>query len=667
MANSTGIFHVENGQIIGPDGTPFIARGIGIIQGQEPSASTLLADFPGINFVRLAIYDYSSPAALSAYVDSLTSQGIVVEIEDHNNNSGNAGGSQGQIFTGQALTTELNWYSSIASAFKDNPYVWFGTNNEPSEIDSSGNTNPAALSTWQEQTVQAVRNAGDNNPVLVEMNSWGPGQTGVGYTASAYAGLQNIVWDVHYYGWLTGMSTDQATVSSTLATIISETQQLTSADGTVPVIIGEYGNSTTGQSIDPNGTQVVAAVLQSGYGSAAWAWGYNPNGDGLSDGGNGLSAYGQQVAAWIAAAPTQTPSPPPTPTPIPTATASPNNIVISGAVGTITDNSGNTWAITTGGTVAKNGSAAGYSANVVELAFVNGEIWQENASHLWWGWAGTGWTNGNGTATSPLPATPTPTPTPSPTGSIVLAGSAASILDASGNAWTLSSTNTVLENGHAAGFSANVTELADVNNVIWQENSSHLWWAWNGTNWGTGNGTSVSPLPTVPTPTPTPTPAPTPLTISVSSGADTQSVTGPNSIIDGDTFLLTGTDVHVALGATATFVFFTGGTSISLVGGTAGAIVSATAGQNTFDVGSGPMDITGGSGADSYDFHANSLFLAIEDFSAAKGDTLTIDASLLGAMQQRSDGQGGTLLTFGASGGAIDLKQVTTFPTILLS
>jgi hypothetical protein len=192
-AAASGGFHVTNGQIISPDGSAFVARGIDVMQGDQPSVSTLLNDFAGINFVRLAVYDYANPASLAAYVNSLTSQGIVVEIEDHNNNAGNAGGGTGAIFTGSALTTELNWYSAIASAFASNPYVWFGTNNEPSEIDASGNTNAAALSAWQQQTVQTVRNAGNNAPVMVEMNSWGVGQTGVGYDPAAYSGLSGIL------------------------------------------------------------------------------------------------------------------------------------------------------------------------------------------------------------------------------------------------------------------------------------------------------------------------------------------------------------------------------------------------------------------------------------------------------------------------------------------
>src|ERR1700682_6354369 len=44
------------------------------------------------------------------------------------------------------------------------------------------------------------------------------------------------------------------------------------ADGTVPVIIGEYGNSTSGSTLDANGNQSISAVQASGYGSTAWTW-----------------------------------------------------------------------------------------------------------------------------------------------------------------------------------------------------------------------------------------------------------------------------------------------------------------------------------------------------------------------------------------------------------
>jgi hypothetical protein len=44
--------------------------------------------------------------------------------------------------------------------------------------------------------------------------------------------------------------------------------------------------------------------------------------------------------------------------------------------------------------------------------------------------------------------------------------------------------------------------------------------------------------------------------------------------------------------------------------------------------------------------HATSGVLELEDFSLAKGDTLTIDKSLQASFAQASDGQGGTMLTF---------------------
>lgn len=301
----SGQFGILNGQIYGPNNQPFVAHGIDVMEGNQPSVAQLKADFPGINFVRLAIYDYASPQSLAAYVNSLTSAGIVVELEDHYNAAGNAGGSKGVIFTGQQLQTELGWYSAVASAFKSNPNVWFGTNNEPSETNSAGQTDPAALSNWQLQTYQAIRQTGNASPVMLEANGWANNGSPVmlqGYNPSDYSQMSNVIWDMHYYGWLTNGSTSQQANDGFIQQAVSQMQRITSAGGSaIPVIVGEYGNSTTGNSIDPNANQVIQAVQTSGLGTVAWAWGNAPA-DGLSTPGGGLSAFGQQVAAGIAAA-----------------------------------------------------------------------------------------------------------------------------------------------------------------------------------------------------------------------------------------------------------------------------------------------------------------------------------------------------------------------------
>ncbi len=300
-SGGTGQFRVVGGQLVDPSGKPFLARGINVYDSQMSEVSTgssgapLTSLFPGIDIVRLNVYAYDAPSAYQAFIDQLTPLGIVVELEDHTNGAGDAGGSQGTIYTGQQLSDELAWYSSVAAAYANNPYVWFGTDNEPSE-----NPSAAALSTWQQQTYQAIRSAGNGNIVLLEMNcDQDPSTCGAGYDTSAYAGMTNVVWDMHYYGWLVDYSTDMNAIVQSLAQHAQSSQAITSADGTMPVVIGEYGPSTDGQSTDANGTEVVTAVDGSGYGSMAWHWDSGAN-DNLTNGAGSLTSFGQQVAQFIA-------------------------------------------------------------------------------------------------------------------------------------------------------------------------------------------------------------------------------------------------------------------------------------------------------------------------------------------------------------------------------
>lgn len=482
-----GSFSVRNGQIIGPDGNSFQARGLNLYDGQMSSVCSgadctpLLTLFPKLNMVRLACFSYQDPSAYQGFVDALTSRGIVVELEDHTNNGGNAGGGAGTVYTGQLLTDELNWYSAIARAYANNPYVWFGTDNEPSE-----NPSAAALSTWQKQTYDAIRNTGNQNIVMVEMNCGSdPNSCGAGYTRSLYSGMVNMVWDMHYYGWLTNFAVDQNTVNHDIAAHAASTQQITSADGTVPILIGEYGNSTNGSDLDANGMQVVYGVEQSGFGSTAWHfWSYAQQ-DNLTDGnGNVTSPYGTTVAAFIAAGsgPVQ---------PSPGCAASPNHSVVTTTGPTLCDGSGNAWALTSGGTVTLNGAAAGYSANVIEIASVDGALWQQNADRMWWRWSGGSWTPTAGTSTRPLPGADC---SASPSATVVTPGGS-TLCDGAGNGWAVTSGGVVTINGEPAGYSAGVIALAYVGGAIWQENASKLWWQYSAGGWSPTNGTSTSPLP----------------------------------------------------------------------------------------------------------------------------------------------------------------------------
>ena len=92
---------------------------------------------------------------------------------------------------------------------------------------------------------------------------------------------------------------------------------------------------------------------------------------------------------------------------------------------------------------------------------------------------------------------------------------------------------------------------------------------------------------------------------------------------------------------------FVGPSAVTLTGGSAEATVSADTGNNTFVAGAGSLDVTGGAGKDAYVFHSTSGILTVEDFSLAKGDTLTVDKALQGSLHLGTDGMGGTILTFG--------------------
>lgn len=292
---ASGAFHVANGRIVGPNGQTFIPRGINMADNDMGSAAAAIALFPGLNFVRLAIYSYQDPSAYASFISTMTLRGTVVEIEHHVETDGStAGGGQGGIAGGSWLAAENAFYAAMAQAYASNSYVWFGTTNEPP-------TAPG-LSQWQQATYNAIRGAGNTSIVMLELAGW-PGGWQTDMDPSVYASMTNVVWDTHYYGWISRYSTDQNTVNQALASEIAGAQTVTSADGVVPALIGEYGPSTTGDSMDANGNQAVTSVINDGgsgtAGSAAWHWGMQDCCNNLNNGTNLTSPYGQEVLLYI--------------------------------------------------------------------------------------------------------------------------------------------------------------------------------------------------------------------------------------------------------------------------------------------------------------------------------------------------------------------------------
>jgi hypothetical protein len=100
----------------------------------------------------------------------------------------------------------------------------------------------------------------------------------------------------------------------------------------------------------------------------------------------------------------------------------------------------------------------------------------------------------------------------------------------------------------------------------------------------------------------------------------------------------------------------------TVTGGSGSVTVLATSGTNSFIAGTGTLDVTGGTGKDAYMFHVGSGLLKIDDFSTAKGDTLTVDAALKSSLVEASDGHGGVMLSFAAAGHGVDIAGMSTLP-----
>jgi hypothetical protein len=81
-----------------------------------------------------------------------------------------------------------------------------------------------------------------------------------------------------------------------------------------------------------------------------------------------------------------------------------NNTVLTNGLQTIVDTSNNTWSLI-GNQISINGTIDPTTANVVKLAYENGQVWQENSANLWWAKSSptdTAWLPGPGTPVSPV-------------------------------------------------------------------------------------------------------------------------------------------------------------------------------------------------------------------------------------------------------------------------
>lgn len=180
-------------------------------------------------------------------------------------------GSGNTLFTG-TRPTQTNWWNDYkaklhqwAIQFKDQPDVWLETWNEPYRYDrADGYTDDIWMNDMNE-LVSIIRNAGNNNIILVPCAEQGQDETVLINKGILFlTGKQNILFDIHAYEkWLLD-------ANNNIGTRLTQLQQ-----NKLPVIFGETAPINAGILMNPQ--PFLDSVYNRGLSVCAWTWKYDGN------------------------------------------------------------------------------------------------------------------------------------------------------------------------------------------------------------------------------------------------------------------------------------------------------------------------------------------------------------------------------------------------------
>ncbi len=153
--------------------------------------------------------------------------------------------------------------------------VWFEAQSNPT-IGSADND--AMLSA----IYGAVRGAGCESMFMICSDIATPSDVS-GYTQDTLNGMHNYSWDHHFYNAASNYSDDQDINNAALIDAMNALWR--QAD--IPIIIGEFGDATDGQSVDVGWQQTLQTVYDSSGSGYLQAW-WNTTDDSAAFAGNQL-------------------------------------------------------------------------------------------------------------------------------------------------------------------------------------------------------------------------------------------------------------------------------------------------------------------------------------------------------------------------------------------
>jgi hypothetical protein len=235
----------------------------------HPTCTPLVNVFPGLNCVRFDAFESmaqigaASPDKIIPYIDSLVAQGLFVEVECH---------VYPTVLTGGALDQVCQWYGQLATRYKDEPKVIWGTQNEP------GGPPDEEIS----RIYDAIRGAGNGNVILICPEG---GWSYANMNPALYGRYENCGLDYHYYGWMPDYSKDPNAIDQDLYNRYMNSKAYQTADGDLPFVVGEFSPCGYQNSnaifvedafwIDPNGMEIIDAVYRASYLSGWLQWWWN--------------------------------------------------------------------------------------------------------------------------------------------------------------------------------------------------------------------------------------------------------------------------------------------------------------------------------------------------------------------------------------------------------
>jgi len=504
----TGAWSVSGGRVL-RGGQPFTIYGVAVLDGMMSSvpASLVKQLFPNCNAINLAVgadgngYASAQPdAAIFAWVDDAIAKGFVVMLSDYVP-------GQPQVRSGTDLTNSCAWYTRMATHYAQQPMVIWTTENE---VYNSGNCHQAIYN--------AIRGAGNNSLIFFESEN-GNYNGFNSINAAIYSTWTNVGWNIHMYPWAFGSAATMQDYYNNIHSWINQWQNYAhSADGVMPVLMGEGGNSTSGASV-PSDDKIINgkyACVQAFIdlttnqpsnfcGAFPWLWswygyvppagaGGNTDADTLvNTNGNTKTPYGNQCAAFTGAT-MSTPSPgggggtgAPSQPPDQLITA-----VTTGAT-VIYDAQLNAWTLVNlndgnGFRIAVNGTVDMSTRNIVQLYYHNHTVYQQaNSTDSlgnnpgWWAWQNNAW---NGSVGSPIPAqseSPEGTTLVDAGGIILASRTPGTASSGPFDTWSLTGANgNIIYNGTVQGSATTTLELYYHNHTVYQQTASG-WNVWNGT------------------------------------------------------------------------------------------------------------------------------------------------------------------------------------------